>query len=194
MTLTAEIVLRSSSLPLVSIPASLGPDAIEYVHRRCLRPGRHMYIIQADARDDVSEDDLSALNEVVDAMGIGRASGKDIYRLTVELDEAIVRVFDVDLDGAPMENPVIMAEGCHDIKVLKNYNTLSEFQVACKANGVAAEIVSISSRPADSSDATTYGLTERHQEYRSGGGPNVNERVEELAADKGVKMAQISLA
>lgn len=164
MTLTAEIMLRSSSLPLVSIPASLGTDAVEYVHRRRLRSGRHMYIIQADAGDDVSEDDLSALDEVVDATGIGRASGKDIYRLTVEIDEAIARVFDADLDGAPMENPVITVEGWHENKVFKNYNTLSKFQATCEENGVAVEIVSISSRPADSSDATTYGLTERQHE------------------------------
>ena len=43
---------------------------------------------------------------------------------------------------------------------------------------------------------TTRGeeLTDRHQEYRKGGGPQINERVEELAEEKGVKMAQISLA
>lgn len=111
MTLTAEIVLRSSSLPLVSIPASLGMDKIEYVHRRRLRSGRHMCIAQTDAGDDVSEDSLSALNEVIGATEIGHASGKDIYRLTVEIDKAITRVFDADLDGAPMKNPVITAEG-----------------------------------------------------------------------------------
>ncbi|MFC7164954.1 aldo/keto reductase [Halospeciosus flavus] len=51
-------------------------------------------------------------------------------------------------------------------------------------------------RPHEEMTTTTRGeeLTERHQEYREGGGPKVNERVEELAEEKGVKMAQISLA
>ena len=35
---------------------------------------------------------------------------------------------------------------------------------------------------------------ERHEIFRSGGGEEINERVEELAAEKGVTMAQISLA
>jgi aryl-alcohol dehydrogenase-like predicted oxidoreductase len=51
-------------------------------------------------------------------------------------------------------------------------------------------------RPHEDIDATTRGesLAERHDEYRSGGGPEINERVAELAADKGVTMAQIALA
>lgn len=51
-------------------------------------------------------------------------------------------------------------------------------------------------RPHEEMTTTTRGeeLTERHQECRTGGGPIVNERVEELAEEKGVKMAQISLA
>jgi aryl-alcohol dehydrogenase-like predicted oxidoreductase len=51
-------------------------------------------------------------------------------------------------------------------------------------------------RPHEELTATTRGeeLTERHQEYREGGGPTVNERVEELAEEKGVTMAQIALS
>jgi aryl-alcohol dehydrogenase-like predicted oxidoreductase len=51
-------------------------------------------------------------------------------------------------------------------------------------------------RPHEEMTATTRGeeLTETHEEYRMGGGPAVNERVEELAAEKGVTMAQLSLA
>jgi aryl-alcohol dehydrogenase-like predicted oxidoreductase len=45
-------------------------------------------------------------------------------------------------------------------------------------------------------DATTRGesLADRHDEYRSGGGPEVNARVEELADEKGLSMAQVGLA
>ncbi|MFB6155703.1 MAG: aldo/keto reductase [Haloferacaceae archaeon] len=52
-------------------------------------------------------------------------------------------------------------------------------------------------RPHEDVDATKRGETEEHlyrHPYREGGGREVNERVEELAAEKGVKMAQIALS
>ncbi len=52
-------------------------------------------------------------------------------------------------------------------------------------------------RPDDEIDSTTRGETEEHlyrHPYRDGGGPEINARVEELAAEKDVKMAQIALA
>jgi aryl-alcohol dehydrogenase-like predicted oxidoreductase len=52
-------------------------------------------------------------------------------------------------------------------------------------------------RPHEEIDATTRGETEEHMyehPYREGAGPEINERVAELAADKGVTMAQIALA
>ncbi|EMA66625.1 aldo/keto reductase [Halorubrum aidingense JCM 13560] len=52
-------------------------------------------------------------------------------------------------------------------------------------------------RPDEDIDATTRGETEEHMyrhPYREGGGTAVNERVAELADEKGVKMAQIALS
>ena len=52
-------------------------------------------------------------------------------------------------------------------------------------------------RPHEEIDATTRGQTEEHMyqhPYREGGGQVVNERVAELADEKGVKMAQIALS
>jgi aryl-alcohol dehydrogenase-like predicted oxidoreductase len=52
-------------------------------------------------------------------------------------------------------------------------------------------------RPHEDVDATKRGSTEEHlyeHPYREGGGPEINERVQELAAEKDVSMAQISLA
>ena len=52
-------------------------------------------------------------------------------------------------------------------------------------------------RPREDIDATTRGETEEYMyehPYREGGGPEVNERVGELAAEKGAKMAQIALS
>ncbi|MFB6133124.1 MAG: aldo/keto reductase [Halanaeroarchaeum sp.] len=52
-------------------------------------------------------------------------------------------------------------------------------------------------RPHEEVEATKRGSSEEHlyeHPYREGGGPAINERVEELAGEKGVSMAQISLA
>lgn len=52
-------------------------------------------------------------------------------------------------------------------------------------------------RPAAEIDTTARGGSEEkmyEHPYREGGGPEINERVEELAEEKGVTMAQISLA
>ncbi|WP_227378318.1 aldo/keto reductase [Haladaptatus halobius] len=52
-------------------------------------------------------------------------------------------------------------------------------------------------RPHEEIDATLRGETEEHMyehPYREGGGAEINERVQELAAEKGVTMAQIALA
>jgi len=52
-------------------------------------------------------------------------------------------------------------------------------------------------RPDDEVDSTARGAAEEHlyrHPYREGGGPEINARVEELAVEKGVKMAQIALA
>ena len=52
-------------------------------------------------------------------------------------------------------------------------------------------------RPHEDIDATTRGESEEHMyehPYREGGGPAINERVGELAEERGVKMAQIALS
>jgi aryl-alcohol dehydrogenase-like predicted oxidoreductase len=52
-------------------------------------------------------------------------------------------------------------------------------------------------RPDDDVDATSRGASEERlyqHPYRDGGGPAVNERVEQLADERGVKMAQVALA
>lgn len=164
MTITTDIVLRSPKLPLVDIPASLPTDEIEYVYRRRLESDRQLYIVQFDATDEIDEDRLTTVGEVTDATAIGRASGKDIYRLVVDLNADIRRMFDAHIDGAPLDNPVIRAEGWHETKVFKSYATMSEFQSNCEEHGVSLEVVSISSRSGDADEATAYGLTERQHE------------------------------
>lgn len=51
-------------------------------------------------------------------------------------------------------------------------------------------------RPHEDLTATTRGqdLTYWHEEYLMGGGPEVNDHIEQIAEDKGITMAQVSLA
>jgi aryl-alcohol dehydrogenase-like predicted oxidoreductase len=52
-------------------------------------------------------------------------------------------------------------------------------------------------RPDEDVDATTRGASERRlyeHPYREGGGPEINARVQQLAEERGVKMAQIALS
>ncbi|MFB6069317.1 MAG: aldo/keto reductase [Halobacterium sp.] len=52
-------------------------------------------------------------------------------------------------------------------------------------------------RPHEDIEATTRGSSEEHihrHPYREGGGPEINARVQELAEERGVKMAQIALS
>jgi aryl-alcohol dehydrogenase-like predicted oxidoreductase len=51
-------------------------------------------------------------------------------------------------------------------------------------------------RPHEELAATTRGeeLADRHEEYRSGGGPEINARVEQLAEERDVTMAQLALS
>ncbi|ELZ23322.1 aldo/keto reductase [Haloterrigena salina JCM 13891] len=55
----------------------------------------------------------------------------------------------------------------------------------------------VGTRPHDRIESTTRGQTDQYLEqipYLEGGGEEINERVQELAAEKGVTMAQLSLA
>lgn len=89
MTITTEFVLRSPSLPLVSITEILQPDEIECIHALCLQSDVQMCTVQFDHDDDVSEEDLLALNEVVETNSLGETSDKTVYKLTIELEEPV---------------------------------------------------------------------------------------------------------
>jgi aryl-alcohol dehydrogenase-like predicted oxidoreductase len=55
----------------------------------------------------------------------------------------------------------------------------------------------VATRPHEAIDSTTRGQTDKYLEqmsYLQGGGEEINERIQELADEKGVSMAQISLA
>lgn len=165
MTVTTEFLLSSPSLPLVSIPKSLQPNEIECVHGLCLQREVRMFIVQIDPTDDVSGDELSALDEVVETTTLGRASDKIVYQLTVELEESVSEAFAPErFDAAQIEPTTITPEGWHETKVFKNYDTLNEFRTRCQEYGISIELISITPNPSTSEKSSQYGLTDRQRE------------------------------
>lgn len=163
MTVTVDLVLRSSSLPLVSVARTLDLDELEHVHRGRLESGRQLFIVQFDDAAPISEPDLTAPDDVVDAVALGRASDKAIYKLTIEVGDDLQRVYDADLDGAPIEPPTVRSDGWHETKVFKSFETLSEFREVCEANGITVDLQSITNGLVDD-ESSAYGLTERQYE------------------------------
>ncbi len=99
-------------------------------------------------------------------------------------------------------------EGCERFATMQNHYNLAyreeerEMLPLCEKEGIGVMPWSplargYLTRPHEDVDATLRGETEEHlyaHPYREGGGPTVNERVAELADEKGVKMAQIALS
>jgi len=164
MTIRIDLFLRSPSLPLVTVVRSVQLDELEYVHRGRIEDGRQLFIVQIDETADVPQGALAEVDEVAEATALGRAGGKEIYKCIVDLDDSFQRMYDADLDGAPLEPPVVRPDGWYETKIFKNYSTLSEFQSVCRDNDIEVELHSITSGHAGSKDAPAYGLTERQHE------------------------------
>lgn len=165
MTITTEFVLRSPSLPLISIANSLQPNKIECVHGLCLERDSREFMIQIDPSEEISEAELLALDEVIETTILGHASGKVVYQLTVELEDPISEVFAPErFDAAQMEPTVITSEGWHEKKVFKNYEMFNEFQTRCEEYGVGIELITIASESETPDESREYGLTDRQHE------------------------------
>lgn len=165
MTITTEFVISSPILPLVSIPETLQPNEIECVHALCLQSDVRMFIVQIDTDDDISEEELAALDEVVDTISLGEASDTVVYKLTVDLDAAISEVFDPErFEGAPIEPTTITPEGWHETKAFKNYEAFNEYRKSCENHGVSLELLSITPDPSTSDEPPQDGLTDRQRE------------------------------
>ncbi|MFW5949973.1 MAG: helix-turn-helix domain-containing protein [archaeon] len=164
MTVKADLVLRSDSLPLVSVARELDVDELEHVHRGRLESGRQLFIAQFDDDVSISATALTGLPDVQEATSVGHADGKKIYRLTIDVGEGLQRVYDTDLDGAPIEPPTVKRDGWHETKVFKSYATLSEFQSVCEENGITVDLQSITNGLVDDDESSAYGLTDRQEE------------------------------
>ncbi|WP_199180620.1 helix-turn-helix domain-containing protein [Haloferax marisrubri] len=164
MTIITNLHLRSPSLPLVSIAESTRAGEIECIHGLSLQPGLQLFIVGIDADEDVSEARLSAFDEVVEATALGRSSGKTIFKLTVELDEAVSDAFDGSTDAALMDSILVTPAGWYEEKLFKDYAALSEFQTACQGGDIDVEIISLNHDRTSFEDDSPYGLTKRQHE------------------------------
>ncbi|ADB63420.1 Bacterio-opsin activator HTH domain protein (plasmid) [Haloterrigena turkmenica DSM 5511] len=165
MTVTTEFRLRSSALPLVSIPASLPPDEIECSHALCLEPDARVFHVEIDAEYDVSEAQLAALDEVVTVTPLGERADTTIFKLTVELDDSIAPAFDPErFDGAKMKSTTITSDGWYETKEFKDYETFHDFHTTFEDHSISLELISITSNQSSFNDSTGDGLTDRQRE------------------------------
>lgn len=163
MTVTTEFWLRSSALPLVSIPTTLPPDEIECSHALCLEPDARVFHVEIDAEHDVSEAQLDALEDVVSVASLGERGDKHIFKLTVELDESIAPAFDPErFDGAKMQSTTITSAGWRETKEFKDYETFHDFHTTFEEHGISVELLSITADQVSPED--DMGLTDRQRE------------------------------
>lgn len=163
MTITTDIHLSSPALPLVSIAKSIQADEFEYVHGFSIESGHLLVTIQIDTDEEVSEEHLLTHDEVMDVTLLGRAEGKTIYRLTIEIREDVADAFNESPEGALMDSIVVTPEGWYEEKMFKDYTALREFQIDCQNNGISLEILTLTYDSA-SDDDLPYGLTDRQHE------------------------------
>ncbi|KTG30435.1 helix-turn-helix domain-containing protein [Haloferax profundi] len=198
MTITTEFVLRSSSLPLVSIANTLQPSEIQSTHALCLQPDVQIFSVQFDRDDSISEDALLALDEVLEVDLVGETPDKIVYKLTVELEESVSQAFAPDFEGAELRPTIVTDEGWHETKVFKDYENFNAFRQSCENHGISLDLISMSSESAHSVSSSQDGLTDRQREALSlaiSRGYYESPRqvtADELAAELGISQPSLS--
>jgi predicted DNA binding protein len=168
MTITTEFLLRSPSLPLVSLPEMLRTDRVECIHGLCFGQDARMFVVKIDADEDVSETELTGLDEVSNATTIGRAGEQTVHKLTVELDDEISETFnESDSGGAKLEPTVVTPEGWYEKKVYSDREALARSRDNCQRHGISLDLISLSPAPDTSDDSPPFGLTDRQYEALS---------------------------
>jgi predicted DNA binding protein len=165
MSVTAEFLVNSSSLPFVSFTKSVPSNRIECVHGLCLGRDSRVFIVHLDPADDVSEDDLSALDEVVETTPLGRASGRDVYQLSVKLEDVVSEMF---VPGrfakTQIEPTIITPEGWYEKKLFQDYESFNNMQNHCDEHGIPIDLISITQDSPSPDEHSQYGLTDRQHE------------------------------
>lgn len=165
MAITTEFVLRSPSLPLVSITEQLQPNEIECMHALCLQSDVRMFVVQTDPEHDVAEAELATLDEIEETTVLGATSEKVIYKLVVDVDESISAAFDPErFDGAPIEPTTITPAGWHERKVFTDFDAFTEYRTSCEKHGISFDLISMTPDPSQSDEPSRDGLTDRQRE------------------------------
>lgn len=165
MTITAEFVIRSPSLPLTGFADSLPSKRIECEHGLCLKKDCDVFVVHVDPADDVSGDDLSALDEVVETTSLGRRDGRDVYRLTVELGDVVSEAFAPERFTAVEVEPVIVTpEGWYEKKLFESYEEFGGIRTRFEDYGISTELISITQDSDSTEEDPQYGLTDRQYE------------------------------
>lgn len=155
----------SALAPLVGITETLQPDEIECVHALCLHSDVRTFTVQFHPDDEVSEAELSALDEVTEATLLGETGDRIIYQITIELEESVAAAFTAEgIDGAQLESATISNNRWKETKLFKNYETFNEFRASCEDNDISLDLVSITPDPSVSDEPSQDALTERQRE------------------------------
>lgn len=199
MTITAEFVIRSPSLPLTGFTESLSSHQIECEHGLCLKKDCDVFVVHIDPADAVSGDDLSALDEVVEATALGRANGKDVYRLTIELEDVVSEAFAPERFTAVEVEPMIVTPGgWYEKKLFENYEVFNGIRSRFEEYGISTELISIRQDTHSAEESPQYGLTDRQYEALTlaiSRGYYENPRqatTEELAEEMGISQPSMS--
>ncbi|RJT07104.1 helix-turn-helix domain-containing protein [Halococcus sp. IIIV-5B] len=165
MTVTTKFLLSGPSLPLISLAELLPSGRIECVDGLCLERDSRVFIIYLDTTGDISTDDLTAFEEVVDATALGRSSGKDVYRITVKLDDLISEAFAPErFSTSQMAPTVVTPKGWYEKKLFECGGAFDGFIDRCEDYGISVECISIEQNSASTGESSQYGLTSRQYE------------------------------
>lgn len=166
MPILTEILLKSTSLPLVDIADSLPSNQIKLRHTVHLKNQRQMFMISIGSDSKVAfENAVSNHEEIVDTTEIGQTADCWFYQLTIDVDTSLSTVLDPRrFDCALMEPSTITASGWEEHKVLRDYETLREFRDCCIDHDIYPELMSISSTPGLFENGIEFGLTKRQRE------------------------------
>jgi predicted DNA binding protein len=165
MTVTTEFLISSPSLPLVSLAESLESGQFECVHGLCLEHDSRVFVVYLEPDEEYSEEDLLAFDEVVEATSLGRASGNDVYQVTIELADVVSEAFSPErFTATQMEPTVVTSDGWYEKKLFQNYAAFNGMRRRCEEYGISIELISISENPPESGESNQYGLTDRQHE------------------------------
>ncbi len=167
MTITAEVHLRSSLLPLVSVAELEQVDEIQCPHVLGLEQGLQLFVVEIDSTETLAEEDLLELDEVIEATELGSARGKEVFKLEAVLRESVAEAFEDTPDAGLVDAIQITPQGWYEQKVFKDYPAFNTFQTSCEEHGISVEIVSITHDSSPSEESAPYGLTERQYEALS---------------------------